>query len=94
MPDKFVFPGLKSLCIDTITETLENRLPGTRSNEYHQFIDEHQGVHKITESLLELFSSEIRDLEGREVSRTTLTRSDRSNFMISSGISLWKMQVL
>ncbi|OJJ88131.1 uncharacterized protein ASPGLDRAFT_55365 [Aspergillus glaucus CBS 516.65] len=72
LPYKFEFPDLKSLCIDTITEILENRLPGTRSNEYHQFIDEHQGVHEITESLLELVSSEIRGLEGREVSRTTL----------------------
>lgn len=71
MPDKFEFPNLKSLCIDTITEILENLLPGTRSNEYHQFIDEHQGVPEVTGSLLELVGSEIRGLEGREVSRTT-----------------------
>lgn len=80
MPDKFGYPNPKSLCIDTITETLENRLPRIGSNEYHQFMDEHHSAHEVAESLLKLVSNEIKGLNDWEVLKTTLEEIQQKRF--------------
>ncbi|GKZ28548.1 hypothetical protein AbraIFM66950_009439 [Aspergillus brasiliensis] len=74
LQEKFIFPDLKPLCSEMISEIMQGLLPGSSSPHcnYPEIINEHGGVNTVTDYLIKLMNPSIIQLQGHEVTKPAL----------------------